>query len=68
MHRTEQSAIWIDPKNGAGPSRGSYPDAGDTEQADFILQDMALAYGPHMPTARILFSNSGDRRALTTRP
>lgn len=67
MHRTEQSAIWIDPKNGAGPTNGSYPDAGDSEHADFELQDLALAYGPHMPAAHILFSISGDQRRATKR-
>ncbi len=61
MHRTEQSAIWISPKNGTlttpGLFNGSNPNAGDVEVE---LQDLALAYGPHMPAAYVLFSISDD--------
>ena len=64
MPRTEQSATRISPKNGRGPTDGL-----SSAATDFELKDLALAYGPHMPAAHILFFVSDDlRRAATERP
>ncbi len=67
MHRTERSAARINPKLGLAPITGLH--SADGELEDLKLEDLALAYGPHMPAAHVLFSVSDElsiaqRRAL----
>jgi hypothetical protein len=60
MHRTEPSAARISPKNGLESKDAC------SAAKDFELEDLALAYGPHMPAAHILFSVSDDLECAAT--
>ena len=57
MPRTEQSATRISPQNGLGLMATA---------KDLKLEDLAMAYGPHMPAAHTLFSRSGRLDRATT--